>query len=108
MLAEGAGVRLLGPTPTHRPVVANLVSDARVEYFRDALGARLASLSMVLAECDSLLHLNYRPGGAEGFRRRFDEELRKNLFETQHLAVQFFKESFDHVVDPSVRALVAT
>ena len=76
---------LLGPTPTHRHVVADLVNDAKVEYFPRALGARLASLSTVLAQCDSLLHMNYRPGRAEGFRLRFDEEVHKNLVETQHL-----------------------
>ena len=40
---------------------------------------------MVLSECDSLLHMNYKPGEAEGFTRPFEEEVHNNLLETQHL-----------------------
>src|SRR5258708_15370017 len=67
LVAAGAQVKVLGPTPLKRRTLRSLVEHGQVDYKPFALGADRAGLAAALEGCDGLVHLRYRPPATGGF-----------------------------------------
>lgn len=85
LLAAGAEVELLGPTPLKRPMVSSLVANKVVGYLPAALTADRADLAEALHDCDSLVHLHYARPPVKGFWSRVVDEVNANLLLTLRL-----------------------
>jgi len=85
LVASGAQVDLLGPTPLKRRTVRSLIERDQVRYKPFALQNDAAELADALAGCDALVHLRYRPPATNGFWSQLQQGASDNLLETIRL-----------------------
>jgi nucleoside-diphosphate-sugar epimerase len=85
LLAAGAEVDLLGPTPLKRQTVRSLIERSEVRYKPFALVGDTAQLAEALDGCDALVHLRYKPPATEGFWPQLLAGVSNNLLETIRL-----------------------
>jgi len=85
LVAAGAQVDLLGPTPLKRRTVRSLIERDHVRYKPFALEGDAVDLANALAGCDALVHLRYRPPATDGFWSQLLEGVSDNLLETIRL-----------------------
>jgi nucleoside-diphosphate-sugar epimerase len=85
LVAAGAQVKVLGPTPLKRRTLRSLVEHGQVDYRPFALGADRAGLAAALEGCEGLVHLRYRPPATGGFWPELLEDVNQNLLETIRL-----------------------
>jgi len=85
LLAAGAQVDVLGPTPLKRRALRSLIERDDVIYKPFALDAEGAALADALEGCDALIHLRYRPPAGDGFWSQLLEGVNDNLNETIRL-----------------------
>jgi nucleoside-diphosphate-sugar epimerase len=85
LIAAGAHVRVLGPTPLKRQDVRHLIEQAEVRYLPLALESDGPVLADALKGCDSLVHLRYRRPLSDRFWPQVAEGVNDNLRETIRL-----------------------
>jgi nucleoside-diphosphate-sugar epimerase len=85
LLAAGARVDVLGPTPLKRRTLRSLLERDEVVYKPFALDADGNALADALEDCDALIHLRYRPPASDGFWPQLVEGVNDNLVETIRL-----------------------
>ena len=85
LLATGARVDVLGPTPLKRRTLRSLIERGQVVYKPFALDFDGSGLAEALKGCDTLIHLRYRPPASDGFWDQLLEGVNENLAETIHL-----------------------
>ena len=85
LVAEGAEVDVLGPTPLKRRTLRSLIERQKVRFRPFALDAEGAGLAETLDGCDALVHLRYRPPPTEGFWPQLLDGVNNNLLETIRL-----------------------
>jgi UDP-glucose 4-epimerase len=97
LLAAGAQVDLLGPTPFRRQSVRSLVERSEVRYQPLALEGDAGGLAEALDGCDALVHLRYKPPATEGFWPQLLAGVSDNLVETIRLLDAAVKVGVRHV-----------
>ncbi|HKB33794.1 MAG TPA: NAD(P)-dependent oxidoreductase [Candidatus Dormibacteraeota bacterium] len=85
LVAAGAQVTVLGPTPLKRRTLRSLIERGQVDYKPFALEADRAGLAAALEGCDGLIHLRYRPPASGGFWPELLEDVNQNLLESIRL-----------------------
>jgi UDP-glucose 4-epimerase len=85
LLAAGAHVDVLGPTPLKRRTLRSLIERGQVGYKPFALDPEGEAMVDALEGCDALIHLRYRPPTNDGFWSQLVESLDENLVETIRL-----------------------
>ena len=85
LLATGAQVDVLGPTPLKRRTLRSLIERGEVVYKPFALETDGTGLAEALEGCNALVHLRYRPPASAGFWDQLLEGVNENLVETIHL-----------------------